>query len=138
MDASIFIEAERDRFDLAGFLESLGDAPVAMAAITASALLHGVERAREPEMRFRRHQFVERLIADFPVLPFGLAEAREHARIWAMLATDGKPIGPHDLQIAATALVNAAAVATLNDKEFQRVPGLSLAPIALFVVRKRR
>ena len=32
-------------------------------------------------------------------------------------------IGAHDLQIAATALSLDYAVATLNDKEFARVPG---------------
>lgn len=76
LDASIFIEAERDTFDLAGFLASAGEEPVAIAAITASELLHGVERATDPAARARRHDFVESILADFPVLV--LLEAVAH------------------------------------------------------------
>ena len=46
------------------------------AAISASELLHGVERARDPAVRQRRGAFVEGVLANVPVIPFGLAEAR--------------------------------------------------------------
>lgn len=104
-----------------------------MAAITVSELLHGVERAGDPAVRLVRHQFVERVLRDFPAIPFGLEEAREHARIWALLASKGTVIGPHDLLIAATAIANSGSVATLNQKEFAQVPGLLLRPIAPYV-----
>ena len=68
-----------------------------------------------------------------PVIPFGLAEARAHARIWATLADAGVLIGAHDLQIAATALVAGSEVATLSVTEFRRVPGLQLAELTPFV-----
>jgi tRNA(fMet)-specific endonuclease VapC len=137
LDASIFIEAERGTFDLAGFLASAGDEPVAIAAITASELLHGVERATDNAARSRRHDFVESIVADFPVVTFGLAEARAYARIWAALSEKGTPIGPHDLLVAATAVANEASVATLNQKEFRRVPGLTLATVGSFTKAKR-
>lgn len=137
VDASIFIEAERGRFDLEALLESTGDQLVAIAAITASELLHGVERAKNHAIRTRRHQFVERIVADFPVLPFGIEEAREHSRIWASLSAKGNPIGPHDMIVAATAIANAGAVATLNQKEFKRVPGLTVVPTERFAQRSR-
>ena len=133
IDASVFIEAERGRFDLEGLLEGAGDELVAVAAVTASELLHGVERASDQDIRLRRHQFVERVLSDFPIIPFGLDEAREHARIWGHLAAKGTLIGPHDLLIAATAIANAGVVATLNVKEFARVPGLSVMPVAPYV-----
>ena len=72
-------------------------------------------------------------MANVPVIPFGLAEARAHARIWATLADTGALIGAHDLQIAATALVAGSEVATLNVTEFHRVPGLQLAELTPFV-----
>lgn len=118
---------------MAGYLAALGEAPVALAAISASELLHGVERARDPAVRQRRSAFVEGVLVNVPVLPFGLAEAREHARIWAALAAAGTRIGPHDLLVAATALVAGSAVATLNGDEFRRVPSLALAPLASFL-----
>jgi len=138
LDTSIFIETERGEFDLAGFLESIGDEPVALASISASELLHGVERAKDTDARFRRQQFVEHIIGDFPVLAFGLAEARVHARLWSSLASRGISVGPHDLLIAATAVASGTSVATLNQKEFKRIAEVTVAPIAPFVRSKRR
>jgi len=137
LDTAVLIAAERGRFDMPGFLAELsarpGSVPVAVAAISASELLHGVERASDPANRQRRSEFVEGVLANVPVIPFGLAEARTHARIWAVLASAGTPIGTHDLQIAATALLAGSAVATLNREEFSRVAGLELAPLERFV-----
>ena len=59
-----------------------------------------------------------------PILPFGLAEARIHARIWAGLTASGTLIGAHDLLIAATALAHGFDLLTDNVREFSRVPGL--------------
>lgn len=133
LDTAVLIAAERGTFDMPGYLASLADAPVALAAITASELLHGVERARDADIRQRRSEFVEGVLTNVPVIPFGLAEARAHARVWAELAKAGALIGAHDLQIAATALVAGSEVATLNANEFRRVSGLALAELAPFV-----
>jgi tRNA(fMet)-specific endonuclease VapC len=133
LDTAVLIGAERGTFDMAGYLATLGDAPVALAAISASELLHGVERARDPAVRGARSAFVEGVLANIPVIPFALDEARVHARIWAALAAAGTLVGPHDLQVAATALAAGSAVATLNRGEFGRVPGLELAATAPFV-----
>jgi len=133
LDTAVLIAAERGTFDMPGYLASLGDASVALAAISASELLHGVERARDAAVRERRSAFVEGVLANVPVIPFGLAEARAHARIWAALATAGTVVGAHDLQIAATALVAGSTVATLNLEEFRRVRELQLAELAPFV-----
>lgn len=133
LDTAVLIAAERGTFDRVGFLVALGDAPVAVAAITASELLHGVERVRDAAIRQRRSEFVEGVLSNVPVIPFGLAEARAHARIWTELAAAGALIGAHDLQIAATALVAGSAVATLNTAEFSRVSGLPLAELTPFV-----
>ena len=135
VDTAVLIAAERGAFDMPGYLATLGDEPVALAAISASELLDGVERARDPAGRERRGAFVEGVLANVPVISFGLAEARVHARVWAALAAAGTPIGAHDLQIAATALVAGSAVATLNQDEFRRVPALTLAPLAGFLRR---
>lgn len=132
LDTAVLIAAERGTFDMPGYLSALGDEPVALAAISASELLHGVERARDASVRRGRGEFVEGVLANVPVIPFGLAEARVHARIRAALAAAGTLVGVHDLQIAATALAAGSAVATLNEDEFRRVPSLVLAPLASF------
>jgi tRNA(fMet)-specific endonuclease VapC len=132
IDRSVLIAYERDAFALDAYLATIEEHDVAISAVTASELLHGVERARDPEKRAARASRIAELLDAFQVVPFGLAEARVHARIWAALSSHGKTIGAHDLIVAATALAGGASIATLNQKEFKRVPGLSLDPVARF------
>ncbi|SJM93219.1 tRNA(fMet)-specific endonuclease VapC (fragment) [Crenothrix polyspora] len=42
------------------------------------------------------------------------------------MASQGTPIGPYDLQIAAIAIANDMTVVTHNTREFTRVPGIKL------------
>ena len=133
-DSSLLIAGERGRFDLAAFFQSNASEVFFMAAITASELLHGVERANTTARRQKRARFVEDLLTHIPVLDFDLTIARRHATLWARLEKAGKIIGPHDLLIAATALEGGHSVATLNHEEFRRVPGLPLANVKAFVI----
>jgi predicted nucleic acid-binding protein len=126
IDSSVLIAVERGQLEL-GTLERKGrDLEFAIAAITASELLHGVHRAAGLNRKAKREAFVERLIAGIPVLPFDLTAARIHARVWAKLASQGASVGAHDLMIAATAIAAGGAVATRDQRSFPRIPGLSL------------
>lgn len=127
LDSSILIADERGRFDLAGFLRQFPGSQPVIAAVTASELLHGVERAVDAGRKARRQQHVERILASVFVQSFELTQARCHARIWSDLESRGMMIGAHDLQIAATALSLGHEVGTLNISEFSRVPGLNVA-----------
>lgn len=133
VDTSVLIAAERGEFDMSGFLATVEAGDLAISAITASELLIGVERTRDAVKRVARTSEISDVLDAFQVVAFGLAEARRHAQIWAVLKSAGKMIGAHDLIIAATAMANGASVATLNQKEFKRVPGLTLEPVAKFV-----
>lgn len=88
-----------------------------------SELLHGVHRAIGAR-RARRRALVEHLLGGFDPIPITEPVARVHAEIWADLAGRGGAIGAHDLWIAATALTHGLGVATLNEADFGRVPGL--------------
>ena len=134
LDTSVLVAGERRAVRLEPLLESLGEEPVAIAAITASELLHGCHRAGDAGVRARRAAFVEAVLDAIPVLPFGLAEARRHAELWAELARTGAMIGPHDLLIAATALAQGHSLVTTNQREFRRVPGLRLVAIDSYLV----
>ena len=125
LDSSLLIASEKGKFDLTAFLATR-DEPVAVAAITASELLHGCHRAATPRQKEKRTQYVEWVISEFEAVPFALEEARHHARIWASLARRGKLIGGNDLLIAATAISLGFALATLNIGEFSQVPELTL------------
>lgn len=129
LDTSILIAAERGAVQLEKLLRAHAAEPISVCAVTAAELLHGCFRAREAGVRARRSAFVESLLELLPVLPYGMREARRHAELWAELAVQGRLIGPHDMIIAATALAGGHALATLNQAELSRVPGLRLIPL---------
>jgi len=134
VDTSLLIAVERGTVRLEALLESLGVEPIAMAAITASELLHGCHRATDPGVRARRSAFVDALLDLIPVVPFGLADARRHALLWAELTRQGTVLGPHDMLIGATALARGDAVGTINQREFARIAGLRIVPVDRFLV----
>jgi predicted nucleic acid-binding protein len=122
IDTSVLIAVERGQIDLNALMTPNDE--IAIAAITASELLHGVHRASTARLSAVREAFVEGLLARVPVLSFDLLTARLHARIWAELASEGIVVGAHDLLIAATALVSGATLATRDTRSFPRIPGL--------------
>ena len=126
IDASILLEAERGRLDLAPHVARRPDDESFLSVITASELLHGVHRAARPEQRARRSAFVEGVLERFPLLPVDLVTARAHAQVWAELAKTGTLIGPHDLWLAATCIAHGLTMVTANLREFERVPGLQV------------
>ncbi len=132
LDTSVLIAAERARLDLPRLFAAHAEEPFALAAITASELLHGVERAESGPRRRERSAFVEAVLAELDVIDFDLLVARRHADLWAELERLGRRIGPHDLQIAATALHLNYGLVTLNPAEFRQVPGLRLEDAAAF------
>jgi tRNA(fMet)-specific endonuclease VapC len=132
LDSSLLIAHERGKFDMPGFLRQFPALQPIISVITASELLHGVERAHDELRRARRSGHVEQVLATIAIQPFDLTQARVHARIWADLESTGRMIGVHDLQIAAAAIALGHKLATLNVQEFQRVPGLEVIDAALF------
>lgn len=126
IDASVLIAAERGALDLDHVLAAHGNEEVAVSAITAAELLHGVQRAPGGRRRTQREAFVERLLEQLPVLPFDLVTARMHARVWAELAAHGTTIGERDLMIAATAMARGYSVVTRDERSFPKIPGLAV------------
>jgi len=126
IDASILIEAERGRLDLAPHVARRAEEEMFLSVITASELLHGVHRAVRADQRARRSAFVEGVLERFPLLEIDLATARAHAQVWANLASAGTLIGPHDLWLAAGCIAHGLTMVTANIREFDRVPGLEV------------
>ena len=120
IDTSVLIEIER-RWPTLDVNQD-----VAIAAITASQLLHGVLRS-DAAHRAQRESFVEAVIATVPTIPFSLRIARVHAGLWAQLAARHRTIAPHDLIVAATAISLGWDLATFDRRHFSGVPGLRLA-----------
>ena len=126
IDTSILIGVQRGPLDPARLGSEDDDEPVAIAAITASELLHGVHRLSSAVARTRAERFVERVLASIPVIPFDLEVARVHARLDAELSAAGTPVGDADLMIAATAVALDYRIATRDLRSFPKIKGLDL------------
>jgi tRNA(fMet)-specific endonuclease VapC len=129
MDADVFVEAERGRFDLIGWLEDHAEEEVVVAAITVAELWRGVERAAVTDHPIRA-KFVERLIETFQVVPYTEGTAREHARLWAEVERTGFMVGAHDILLAATAMERGDTVATFNARRFALIPNLKVIQLS--------
>ena len=88
--------------------------------------MHGAYRAKTQGQQQRRLEFIERLSSDVPVHPVTLAIARLAGRIEGQQQAMGVQFAFEDLLIRATALHLGYEVATLNLRDFQRIPGLSV------------
>jgi predicted nucleic acid-binding protein len=126
IDSSSLIAAERGDLDLEQALRNELDEEVAIAAISASELLHGIHRLKSGMKQAKAERFVERLLDAVPVIAFDLDVARVHARLGAELAAKGTAVGTHDLVIASTAVAIDFAVATRDLRSFPRIMGLAL------------
>jgi len=76
------------------------------------------QRVAENQARLRE------LASHVTSLPFDDRAAEHCGEIRALLARQGQPIGPYDLQIAAIARASGLRLVTRNVSEFSRVPGL--------------
>ncbi len=106
-----------------------GETIVAISAVTAVELTHGIYRARTEIDRKRRRIFVEKAFNDLEVHPVTLEIAQLAGRIEGEQAAVGNVIAFQDLVIGATALYLGFEVATLNVRHFERIPGLALVAL---------
>ncbi len=133
LDSSVLIADERGTWDGRRFArEFVGERRTGISAITASEFLHGCWRAPVGKRQDRRLAFFESVEKGVEIIPFDFEIAKTHAKLWAELASKGISVGPHDLIIAATCLHFDWELATLNEAEFGRVPGLRLAEVRRF------
>ena len=96
---------------------------VGICSIVRLELMFGAWRSKQSVVNVPQ---VMAFCDGLPSLPLDDKVADVAARIRALLATSGCSIGPYDVLIAATALVNGVVLVTHNVSEFQRVQGLSI------------
>ncbi len=127
LDTSILIESERRGEGVEDILRSVrgahGETDIALSAVSAVELTHGIYRARNDADRDRRRVFVEGVFHDLIVHPLTLAIAQLAGRIEGEQAARGVSIAMEDLIIGATALHLGFDVVTLNVRHFQAIPG---------------
>jgi predicted nucleic acid-binding protein len=126
IDTSVLIAIQRGQLDPQLLQPADEDEPIAISAITASELLHGVHRLTGAVARTRAERFIERLLDAIPVIPFDLDVARVQARLDAELSSQGAAVGDADLMIAATAVWLDYRVATRDLRSFPEIKGLDV------------
>lgn len=122
LDTNICVEIIRRR--PAAVLERLqshavGD--VGISVVTLAELEFGVSNSRDPR---RNREALARFILPLEVAPFDREVTVPYGRVRAALEKRGSSIGAMDLLIAAHALSLGVRLATNNEREFRRVPGL--------------
>ena len=96
---------------------------IALCSIVKAELLYGARHSQRVEANL---QLLKRFFQPLRSLPFDDRCAGEAGQIRADLASQGSPIGPNDLLIAATARAQDAILVTHNTKQFSRVTNLRL------------
>jgi predicted nucleic acid-binding protein len=128
LDSSVIIAAERRGHTVREILEQVkatrGEIEIGMSVVTIAELVHGAYRAKT-QAQLQRREFIERLSSDVPIYPVTLDIARLAGRIEGQQQSIGVQFAFEDLLIGATALHLGYEVATLNLRDFQRIPGLS-------------
>jgi tRNA(fMet)-specific endonuclease VapC len=98
-------------------------ADLLLCSVVKAELIDGTLRSRQPAVNRAK---VDAFVKPFASLPFDDNAAEVFARVRFHLESQGMPIGPYDLQIAAIGLVHRLTVVTHNVAEFSRVPGLTV------------
>lgn len=96
---------------------------IRLCSVVVAELVYGWRHSKAgPAQAAVLHRF----LSEFESMPFDNAAAMIAGEIREQLASQGTPIGPYDLQIAAIAIANGLTLVTHNVKEFSRVAGLTV------------
>jgi predicted nucleic acid-binding protein len=128
LDSSVIIEAERKGHSVEQLLEYVqqlfGEVEIALSPVTVAELVHGVYRSNTPQIRERRRAFIDELKRHVPVHPVTDETAEIVGQISGEQAAKGIKLPFDDLAIGTAALEQGYAVATLNVRHFEKIPGL--------------
>jgi tRNA(fMet)-specific endonuclease VapC len=102
-------------------LQATSPSEVRLCSVVKAELLYGARRSARVEDNLR---LLQRFFAPLVSLLFDDRSAEEAGLIRLDLERSGRPIGPNDLLIAATARANDLVLVTHNRREFERIPGL--------------
>jgi tRNA(fMet)-specific endonuclease VapC len=106
---------------VAARLQATNPAEVRLSAVVKAELLYGARKSTRIDDDLR---LLRRFFTPFVSLPFDDRCAEEAGLIRLDLERSGRPIGPNDLLIAASARAHDLVLVTHNRREFGRIPGL--------------
>ncbi len=97
-----------------------GTGEIGVSAPAAYELYYGAFKSRRTRQNLA---LLDR--AGFEVLAFDVEDARVAGKVRSDLEAIGQTIGPYDLLIAGQALARGLVLVTANQREFDRVAGLT-------------
>ncbi|MDP2258517.1 MAG: type II toxin-antitoxin system VapC family toxin [Caulobacter sp.] len=123
LDTNILSDMIRNPHGAAAIRQALvAPGAVCTSVLVAAELRFGAEKRRSQLLRGK----VEALLGAIPVLPFETPGDRTYAEVRSALEAAGTPISGNDFLIAAHALSAGCILVTDNEREFARVPGLTV------------
>ncbi len=130
LDSSAVIMAERNKQPVAAFIETVfvahGPVDLSLSPVTVAELVHGIYRAKTPDVSQRRREYIAELVSLVPVHPATNRTAWLVGRIEGQEAAKGNVLPFNDLMIAVAAMEQGYAVLTRNLRHFQKIPGLAV------------
>lgn len=96
---------------------------LAISSVVAAELRYGADRSQHAA---ENHARLDVLLGEIRCLDFDLPAARSYGVLRMALERRGRPIGAHDMLIAAQAVAGGLTLVTDNVREFGRVPNLSV------------
>ncbi|HEU0218041.1 MAG TPA: type II toxin-antitoxin system VapC family toxin [Stellaceae bacterium] len=123
LDTNIISDVIRNPRGLAARrIRQVGVAQVCTSIIVAAELRYGIAKRRTSTLATRVLEMLDRLA----VLSLEPPADAVYAQLRVQLEETGTLIGPNDLLIAAQALSLGLVLVTDNEREFSRVPGLTI------------
>lgn len=108
---------------VAARLQATDPSEVCLCAVVKAELIYGARKSARVDANLR---LLARFFSPLVSLPFDDGCAEEAGVIRLDLERSGRPIGPNDLLIAATARANDLILVTHNRREFERIRGLRI------------
>lgn len=118
----IYIAKEHPQ-EVKAHFERLKPGQLVMSAITYGELSYGASKSSQKAKALAQ---LEELIQDIPAVDLDSRAGQVYGEIRAALEQQGRLIGNNDLWIGAHALAMNLTLVTNNEREFKRIPGLSV------------
>jgi tRNA(fMet)-specific endonuclease VapC len=124
LDTNICIHIRRRRPpEVLARFQRLKPGEAVLSVITYGELVYGVEQSQFREQAAKQ---LSELVGLLPVMEIPLQAGRFYGAMRAALEAKGEMIGNNDLWIAAHAKAAGLTLVTSNEREFQRIQGLTV------------
>jgi tRNA(fMet)-specific endonuclease VapC len=124
LDTNICIHIRRRRPpEVLARFQRLKPGEAVLSVITYGEIVYGVEKSQFREQAAKQ---LSELVGLLPVMEIPLEAGRFYGAMRAALEAKGEMIGNNDLWIAAHAKAAGLTLVTSNEREFQRIQGLTI------------